>query len=1160
LTPLGRVTEESRSAGSAARAAWASGTVVRRSPHASHPRGRAHLTNQALHRAAGHPVPLAAPVASDLAGALEAGALPVDQGALPLQLLVRRALAECVRLFAERISAPRRLQLEVACPNMWCRVRDNVEECQMSAPARFAVGDRVRLSGDQEREGVVVGAAQAFGSTLYYQVLLGGERDPVFFSEDELVLVRMDRASPASWLLEQPLADSGPFAEYFTLLKLQTRLTDHLYSYLSSRTIFRVYQFKPVLKILNSPHQRLLIADEVGLGKTIEAGLIWAELDARMYLDRVLVICPAGLRRKWQLEMERRFDREVTVLSSPPELDQLLDRFERYRERFRFAAIAGLESLRTRRSLERLRAVNPTFDLVIVDEAHHMRNTGTLSYQLGEFISESADILIFLTATPLNLGTQDLFNLLHLLVPEEFDSFELFDDLLAPNRYVNQALRALAAGFPPDTPQVLRLLRQVEGTGQARRFKRNPFYQDLVSRLSSNEIRSRRDVVELQRQLTELNTLSLVYTRTRKRDLAEKFPIRQAVTLTVKWHEDEWAVYEAVTRYVAGRARRMTESGVPVGFITIMPQRQAASCLPVVRDYLVEILERRLILAAFEEGEEEVGELGDDRVEEPEVAALQEALVAARGLGDRDTKYEEFERYLRQILTEERGAQVLVFSFFRRTLGYLEGRLHRAGISTRRMDGSTPRIERERLIEEFRDGRFSVLLSSEIGAEGLDFEFCRFLVNYDLPWNPMRLEQRIGRLDRFGQIHDKIVIVNFQIPGTIETDIFARLYERIGIFEASIGELEPILGDAMRELERAILSPRLTLEQVQKEADRVAQAIEARRADLERFEEDRVRLVGHDEYVVEQLEEIERTRRYVTPEEIERLFRGFITREVGGRSRMKPDPAEPRLYHLTVSPRFSDLLRKHLRTMGAPALDLLTQVEGGGTFLVTFHPDVAYRRRTEFLNLRHPFIKGILRYYEEEEGRLYRAGQLQIQGPRDQEFLFFIFILEASGLLPRQNLLAVAVDMATATVDEEVSDLILSCLSSVELRDPPQRPLLLPEVVTRCFEAAQAYAFGRREALKAELERANEAIAVSRQESLTESLQVRQGRVRERLASTEDERIRRMYQAQLRNLETRVRAKIEELDVKKVVNVSVRPLAGGYARVVSVSPPGAVPG
>src|SRR5690606_6445863 len=135
--------------------------------------------------------------------------------------------------------------------------------------------------------------------------------------------------------------------------------------------------------------------------------------------------------------------------------------------------------------------------------------------------------------------------------------------------------------------------------------------------------------------------------------------------------------------------------------------------------------------------------------------------------------------------------QVMVFSFFRRTLRYLYSRLtEESGYRVRIMDGSVKMEDRARLMEQFREGQFDILLLSEVGSEGLDFEFCGALFNYDLPWNPMRVEQRIGRLDRIGQRHERIYIFNFHVPGTIETDIFQRLYDRIRVFEESIGELE----------------------------------------------------------------------------------------------------------------------------------------------------------------------------------------------------------------------------------------------------------------------------------------------------------------------------------------------------------------------------------
>lgn len=469
----------------------------------------------------------------------------------------------------------------------------------MPRQPRYGVGDKVRVTSEDD-VGTIVEGGQLISSVVYYLVQFPGDEDGAYFGEDDLALVGSAKDSPAAWLLDQRLAEAGPFAEFFTIRKLRTRLSDHLYSYLASRTVFRIYQFKPVVKMLTSPVQRLLIADEVGLGKTIEAGLIWNELDARTSLDRVLIVCPAGLRTKWRIGMERRFDREVDLLANATAVDELLDKFRRQGADSRFAAIAGLETLRSERVLATLREVAPTFDLVIVDEAHHMRNRNTNSFMLGEFLSESAEAMVFLTATPLSLGTTDLFNLLNLLSPEDFDSDAIFDQLLEPNEHINAALRILRAQFPPDVARVLATLQRVEATSQSARFHRSPLYADVVRRLDEVPSR-RRDVVELQRDIEELNTIGRIYTRTRKRDLVEPFAERRATTLEVAWTQAEWDVYAAATRYVATRSRRLLEARVPLGFIAVMPQRQAASCLPVMREYLLEAMDRRRVATDFEE-------------------------------------------------------------------------------------------------------------------------------------------------------------------------------------------------------------------------------------------------------------------------------------------------------------------------------------------------------------------------------------------------------------------------------------------------------------------------------------------------------------------------------------------------------------------------------
>jgi superfamily II DNA or RNA helicase len=1010
----------------------------------------------------------------------------------------------------------------------------------------FSVGDRVTIDGEPGAIGRIVSAGQRLGSSFYYDVQLDSD-EPLLYPEEDLRLYESGTRSPVSWLMDQPLAEAREFAEYFTLLKLKQRLTNVLYSYLSSRTVFRVYQFKPILKLLTSPYQRLLIADEVGLGKTIEAGLVWAELDARMRMDRVLVVCPAALRRKWQLEMERRFDREIDILTSTSQLHSLLERYRRQGESMRFHAIASTEMLRGDSALEGLRATNPIFDLVIVDEAHHMRNRGTASYELGEFLSEVADYMLFLTATPLNLGQPDLFNLLHLLLPEEFDNFDVFESVLEPNQWVNAALRKLNEGYPPDTKAVEAILRRVEGTSQARRLLSSPLYKDALDHLKRAEF-SRRDLVETQRRINDLNTLSHAYNRTRKRDLSEKIAVRRAWRIDVSFTDEEWRTYEAVRRYVIDRFRLLQGKKTPPGFATVMAERQAASCLPAARAYFLEALERARLDADLSEGEEDMANASSvsSRLQDREREAIRRLVDELGARSNRDSKLNSLTTKLTTLFGEKPRSQILIFSFFRKSLAYLLQELSERGYATRKMDGATPRDERETLIEEFRSGSFQILLSSEVGAEGLDFQFCQYLFNYDLPWNPMRLEQRIGRLDRFGQLHDEIFIGNFHIPGTIDTDIFERLYDRIGIFERSIGELEPILGEALKDLQQNVLTQPLTSEERRRETDRIAQAIELHEMDLEQFEEQRESLVGQDEYVVQQLESITRERRYMTQDELSRLFLGFLRRVVGGRSAMHKDPADKRVWYLTTNPGFSDLLRRHISNPSRATVNLLAQLEAGAPLRITFDPEAAYQTSAEFLNVRHPFIDAIVNFYEKNRG-LHRAGAIKLHTESPGDFLFFVFLLQSSGLSPRHELVAVAVDMESRTVDEQISEAILPVLSEVDAETPESHPPLLPEIVNKCYEAAAGWVDRRRRALKDELQNTNQALVVARQESLRQSRDLRVARIREVLESVSDPRIKRMKTSQIDNVNQTVEHKLAQLENQRGVSVSIKVLAGGYA-------------
>ena len=249
-----------------------------------------------------------------------------------------------------------------------------------------------------------------------------------------------------------------------------------------------MYQFKPVLKFLGSPDQRLLIADEVGLGKTIEAGIIMNELQARTGLGRVLVLAPAALCPKWRDEMRSKFEEEFELLEAGDLRDFLRD-YREHEGRTRLHGIASLELARRTEFITQLGEDRVHFDLAIIDEAHHCRNPGPRSNELASVISEDSDALLLLTATPLHLGNQDLFHILNLVAPGEFSDLGLFEERVAPNQHVNEAGRRLREGQYREAVEALQRLR---GPRWRDHYEGNIHLERVLSLLEKPPFRGRR--------------------------------------------------------------------------------------------------------------------------------------------------------------------------------------------------------------------------------------------------------------------------------------------------------------------------------------------------------------------------------------------------------------------------------------------------------------------------------------------------------------------------------------------------------------------------------------------------------------------------------------------------------------------------------------------
>ena len=314
-----------------------------------------------------------------------------------------------------------------------------------------------------------------------------------------------------------------------------------------------------------------------------------------------------------------------------------------------------------------------------------------------------------------------------------------------------------------------------------------------------------------------------------------------------------------------------------------------------------------------------------------------------------------------------------------------------------------PKI-RERTVERFRDNpEIKILLSSEVGSEGLDFQFCNVMFNYDLPWNPMRVEQRIGRLDRYGQQSDKILIYNFSVKNTIDDIILARLYQRINLFERYIGDLEVILGDQIASLTREMFNPRLNSEQKADRAEQTAIAIENQIKELEEFESQSSKFLGQDDFFNEEISAIKESKRFITSQEVELLLTSFL-RMVGATTTLRSTRRErENVYVLRADEEFRRFFRAFSDGMNGRE-EVIRELEKEGGTPVTFEVEEATAdRQLMFLTIHHPIIRSIVKYLSEHDMGLKPTAALRIESTHCPPRRLLVLHLHAGRVLAQED-------------------------------------------------------------------------------------------------------------------------------------------------------------
>jgi len=736
-------------------------------------------------------------------------------------------------------------------------------------PGEIKVQDLVTVNALQNQVGVVMSI-----SGNEYAVFINNEIKP-FYREQITKVIKE----------ETPFVPLSSVRNYLSSYVIRHPTTSSLYSLNAARINLIPYQFKPVMKIIKSDQPRLLIADSVGIGKTIEAGLILRELEIRNNVKSVLIICPKPLvsEKKWEQEM-KRFDEDFEALDTAMLRNCIneCDLEGEWPEKHQKVILPY--SVCDEKCLKQLDKLNPfpRFDLVIVDEAHHIRNQSAIRHQVVKRFCDAAEAVVFLTATPIQLGNSDLFSLLNLLRPDLIIDEDTFNVIHTPNKYITQAVHNIRA---KNFATALENLQQAAHTEGGRFIANRPDFQNVVSDLQQNNY-SKEKIVELADNVAKLHTFDSLINRTLRKQISADFCIRKPETVRSKFTEEEFIIFNELRALKAEILRNF--AGIEnVNFVMTTLERQAASCIHGLVPSMKDILSRNLTISSYENDneEQETIDVGiDEKVLDRYRAKIENLVQKATQLSNTDPKFEAFFSVIKE-KQEMENKKVIVFSTFRHTLNYLYERLQRQGIRVGLIHGGIGDEERLEIRSRFEKGSqdqdaFDVLLFSEVGCEGLDYQFCDTMINYDLPWNPMKIEQRIGRIDRFGQKSEAVAIYNMIVDNTIDAHIYDRCLNRIKIFEQSIGDCDEILGEIHNEIRKVCTSTTLTEEQKQQKLEKIGENEYRNIMQQRQLEQEQVALFSIPNKL-SALEEFESFENYwVSPLALEHLVSSYLKDKV----------------------------------------------------------------------------------------------------------------------------------------------------------------------------------------------------------------------------------------------------------------------------------------
>jgi len=893
----------------------------------------------------------------------------------------------------------------------------------------------------------------------------------------------------------------------------------------NSRVEIKPHQVGVLHRVTTSYPIRYLLADEVGLGKTVEAGMIISELVARDLVKRILIIAPSGITRQWQMELRTKFSLafslynrdtvEYLKINNPQTNIWTLNPYVITSSSFATHDIKRIGEI-----------VSAGWDMVIIDEAHHARRTWvgqhkhneTDLYKLAEQLAglETGAIsgLLLLTATPMQLHQYELYSLIELLDPALYSTYDNFEENRKASARINLTVDKINRW--PQLDEQERISAKHDAAllmGESEEL----LGQKLDTALGRSELT---DHLFLSHKLSE------IMIRNRKQVVGGFMP-RVPVIWPVDMTPEEMAAYNAVNDYIRnGYTYSQSVKNNSLGFLMVVFQKLSSSSSRALSQALqnrMEKLAKKLSAAiqTYEQEENDIEEMpvlqvlsdslgiNSNNIVSHEIQQLAQIVTILNSI-PMDSKIRVLRNGLKDILKEDPSAKVIIFTQFRETQDYIAEMIP-GKWSVFVYHGQLKRQQKDDAVSNFKTASGpSILVSTESGGEGRNFQFCHMMVNYDLPWNPMKVEQRIGRLDRIGQ-KQAVKIFNFKLNGTIEERVLDVLQERIKIFEETVGGLDPILGEVEKDIQKIFLT---ATDRVQQEFDRWEKQLEKRVQDARLME---TRL--HDLIMDTKSMRKDEVQKLLDRENILdfKSMRSFVLGILNAlKVKIEKDQKIDGVYCLS---NFDHLL---VELGGLPEAELPDRV--------IFEPAIALDHESiEFLAFGNPLIERLIDYVRSKDypGKAsYRLIKTDEKEP--QNGWLIIYLIEIDGIQAKKELYPVYISI-DGQVDQGLAAWLLDRACQVKFEENNLKVNANDNNFEAAVSVAESNAIGRRVQLGAEAAEFNTSLLMQQRAKLNQIYAHREKaisdkinatrQIYERVSSSADPEVQKITPVWAKNLE-----------------------------------------